>query len=443
MQNSLNNQKTISLNRSVLAHSEVTSAKKNRALGKHTKFCATPTGQGIEEKQAKQKFKKLRYKTHSIIQKIMSHAEGVNRVCNCQKKRIDSGLAVGVSYNSVHKTASYSNLQLCGSHWICPICSETHANARKQELQSLLVLLAKHRVYAHMLTLTVPHNINDSLDDTLAKLSKAKSELFKKGLSEFENIGHITSVEVKYSADNGWHPHLHLIVFTKQSYRDQEIKGTLGSMLGGIGVIGYQQIISLKWQECCEKFGLRKPSLRHGVDLKRGYDDSETSHATELVNYILKEQLANEMTKAHCKNGKFNTDSLTPFELALLAEGAEQDSCFAVLFREYAKAIKGKNQAKKSPKLVSFLKSIQEPEEDENNKSESEEENKKAVYELTDKEWRLLCADHERRGKFLVLIEQDLLDLGDETEIFPKADSFLNLLLEGSRGGTSPAQGII
>lgn len=214
-------------------------------------------------------------------------------------------------------------------------------------------------------------------------------------------------------------------------------------MLGGIGVMGYQQIISLKWQECCEKFGLRKPSLRHGVDLKRGYDDSETSHATELVNYILKEQLANEMTKAHCKNGKFNTDSLTPFELALLAEGAEQDSCFAVLFREYAKAIKGKNQAKKSPKLVSFLKSIQEPEEDENNKSESEEENKKAVYELTDKEWRLLCADHERRGKFLVLIEQDLLDLGDETEIFPKADSFLNLLLEGSRGGTSPAQGII
>ena len=70
------------------------------------------------------------------------------------------------------------------------------------------------------------------------------------------------------------------------------------------------------------------------------------------------------------------------------------------------------------------MKSIQEPEEDENNKSESEEENKKAVYELTDKEWRLLCADHERRGKFLVLIEQDLLDLGDETEIFPKADSF-------------------
>ena len=178
MQNSLNNQKTISLNRSVLAHSEVTSAKKNRALGKHTKFCATPTGQGIEENRLS---RNLRNSVIRLIRlfKIMSHAEGVNRVCNCQKKRIDSGLAVGVSYNSVHKTASYSNLQLCGSHWICPICSETHANARKQELQSLLVLLAKHRVYAHMLTLTVPHNINDSLMTHLRSCQKLRASCLK------------------------------------------------------------------------------------------------------------------------------------------------------------------------------------------------------------------------------------------------------------------------
>ena len=437
MQNTLNTQKSIFSNESVLAHSEVASAKKADALGKHTKFCATQTQQGFDEKQVKQKYKKLRYKTHSIIQKIMSYAHGVNRVCNCQKKRIDSNLSVGVSYNKTHKTASYSNLQLCGSHWICPICSETHANARKEELQRLLVLLAKHRIYAHMLTLTVPHRLGDSLEDTLSKLSKAKSELFKKGLSEFENIGHITSVEVKYSAENGWHPHLHLIVFTKQSYAEQEIKGTLGSMLNGVGVLGYQQKIAMRWQECCEKFGLRKPSLRHGVDLKRGYDDDETSHANELVNYILKEQLANEMTKGHTKNGKFNTDSLTPFELALLAEGEEEDGCFAVLFREYAKAIKGKNQAKKSPKLVAFLKSIEEQEEVENDESLEELEPPKLVYELTEKEWRLLCADHERRGKFLVLIEQDIYDCGIDTQKFPKADSFLNLLFRG-RGEEFP-----
>ena len=111
-------------------------------------------------------------------------------VCvTARKKRIDSGLAVGVSYNSVHKTASYSIYSFVDSHWICPICSETHANARKQELQSLLVLLAKHRVYAHMLTLTVPHNINDSLDDTLAKLSKLRASCLKRVFLSLKILG--------------------------------------------------------------------------------------------------------------------------------------------------------------------------------------------------------------------------------------------------------------
>ena len=125
-------------NKALSTYSEATSSKKSGGLGKHTKFCATQTQQGFDEKQVKQKYKKLRYKTHSIIQKIMSYAHGVNRVCNCQKKRIDSNLSVGVSYNKTHKTASYSNLQLCGSHWICPICSETHANARKRSCNGFL-----------------------------------------------------------------------------------------------------------------------------------------------------------------------------------------------------------------------------------------------------------------------------------------------------------------
>ena len=246
-------------NKALLAHSEVTSAKKSSALGKHTKFCAIPTGQGLAEKQVKQKYKKLRYKTHSIIQKIMSYAGGVNRVCNCQKKRIDSNLSVGVSYNKVHKTASYSNLQLCGSHWICPICAETHANAKKEELQRLLVLLAKHRIYAHMLTLTVPHRLGDSLDDTLKKLSKAKSELFKKGLSEFENIGHITSVEVKYSAENGWHPHQHILLLSHRpitdSYKDKmyisDINFNEKTKLNQF--VKYHEELSQIWIKCCKK----------------------------------------------------------------------------------------------------------------------------------------------------------------------------------------------
>lgn len=430
-----------SLNTSLVqknAVNAVLAGSKNRALGKHTKFCAQDTTHDLKATENRQKFKKLRYKTQSVIQKIMSHAEGTNRVCYCSKRRIDAKQNVTVSYNKAHKAASYSNVQLCGSHWICPVCSERHANEKKEELKQMLVLLAKHKVYAHMLTLTVPHSANDQLEDTLKKLGAAKSQLFKKGLAEFENVGHITSVEVKYSAENGWHPHLHLIIFTQKSYLEQEIKGTLGSQLKGVGVLGYQQIIGLKWQECCEKVGLRKPSLKHGVDLKRGYDDNEMSFANELINYALKDELSNELTKGHCKVGKYNTDSLTPFEIALMAEGEEEESPFAVLFREYAAAIKFKNQAKKSKKLREFLAALpiaeEEPEE-----SDQAEEQAIPVFELEDREWKLLCADYEARGKLLVLIEKDIEDFGINTDNFPRTNSFLNELVRGSRGKIPPA----
>lgn len=444
MQNILNTQKSISSNRSVLAYSEVTSAKKSGGLGKHTKFCEKQAQQGFTKDKKKQDYKKLRYKTQSIIQKIMSHASGTNRVCNCLKKRIDSNLSVGISYNESYKTASYSNLQLCDSKWICPVCSEISANQRKEELKEDLILLEKRGFYAHMLTLTVPHSRDNSLEDTLSKLSKAKSKLFKDGLA-LQNEGHITSLEVKYSSENGWHPHLHLIVITDKKYSEHEMKGTLGVNPKNFGVLGYEKMIGMQWQKYCKSVGLKEPSLKHGVDLKRGYDDKK--HSTdELIDYILKDDLSNEMTKSHTKIGKYNTDSVTPFQLALLAENEEEHSPFAVLFREYAKAIKGKNNGKKSPKLVKLLDKIKNPigpqlpaSEDDSYSTESPV----LVYELQEKEWRVLCSDHESKGKLLILIEQDISDHGITTSKFPKADSFLNRLLEGSRGGISPAHELL
>ena len=409
--------------------SRVTPVKKSSALGKHTKFCEKQAQQGFYHDGKKQDYKKLRYKTQSIIQKIMSHASGTNRVCNCLKKRIDSNLSVGISYNKSYKSASYSNLQLCDSKWICPVCSEISANQRKEELKEDLILLEKRGFYAHMLTLTVPHSRDDSLEDTLSKLSKAKSKLFKDGLV-LQNEGHITSLEVKYSSENGWHPHLHLIVITDKKYSEHEIKGTLGVNPKNFGVLGYEKMIGMQWQKYCKSVGLKEPSLRHGVDLKRGYDDKK--HSTDdLIDYILKDDLSYEMTKSHTKIGKYNTDSVTPFQLALLAENEEENSPFAVLFREYAKAIKGKNNGKKSPKLVKLLKKIKsEILEDDSEDDTASIELPVLVYELQEKEWRVLCSDHESKGILLTLIEQDISDHGITTFKFPKADSFLNRLLD-------------
>ena len=155
--------------------------------------------------------------------------------------------------------------------------------------------------------------------------------------------------------------------------------------------------------------------------------------------------LANELALSNCKTGRFNTDSLTPFEIALLAENEKdfenENSKFSRLFYEYAVCSKNRNQSKQSPKLVKFLKEngLLEKSDEEliSESDEKENEESKLVYELEQNEWRLLCSDFESRGKFLVLIEQDIYEFGIATTKFPRADSFLNRLL-GVEGENSP-----
>jgi plasmid rolling circle replication initiator protein Rep len=448
MQNTLNTQKTLFSNQSVLAHSEVTPAEKSGGLGKHTKSYSTHAQQGFADIAKKQKYKKQRYKTQSIVQKILSDCAGKWRVVGCGKKRISADIPVGVTFNPVHKTANFVNLQQCGSVWLCPVCSEKIARKKQEQIKNLLVVMQKHGIKAHMLTLTAPHHATDDLKDLLSKLGKAKKHLFgdRKSIKFWDehmpSIGHITSTEVKYSDQNGWHPHFHIIIFTKQSYSQDAVKGIYEN--GAFQVFGLQQEICKLWQECCKKVGLKVPSLKHGVDLKRGYNDQEQNDAKALIDYALKGSLASELTMSHCKTGRFNTDSLTAFEIATLAENEkgieDASSKYSQLFYQYAVAFKGKRQSFWSKALKEFLRKngIEEKTEEEHLNAETqEEEDSKLVYEIEQNEWRLLSSDFESRGEFLVLIEQDIYDFGIDTQKFPRADSFLNRLL-GVEGRNLP-----
>ena len=60
MRNSLDNQKTISLNKGVLTHSKVTPAKKSGGLGTITKSCSTLTRQGLQPAHDSEKIKAYR-----------------------------------------------------------------------------------------------------------------------------------------------------------------------------------------------------------------------------------------------------------------------------------------------------------------------------------------------------------------------------------------------
>ena len=89
-----------------------------------------------------------------------------------------------------------------------------------------------------LLTFTFPHSINQSLEVNLKKLSQARQHFWRSAIAKkFRNagyIGRIDSFEITHGS-NGWHPHVHAIVFSNQKtkashFKDQLLKQWIKSL---------------------------------------------------------------------------------------------------------------------------------------------------------------------------------------------------------------------
>lgn len=435
MQNTLSNQKTNFLNRSVLAHSEVTSGEKNRALGTITKFCSTHTQQGLQPDELK--YKEYRKLTQGLKERAGEILYTPNskkqdfRVCNCGKLRIDKELPVDVRYDADKNRASFGNLQYCGSVWTCPDCSKKVSLAKKELIAQAVTSANAKGLHVAMLTLTIPHYLGDDLKDLLTKMKKAKNYLFTNRNSrewfaqQFPITGEITATEVKYSDRNGFHPHLHILLFLDREYQREDIQRIEGEIYDF-------------WAEKCVKRGLGKPSRKHGVDLKMEKTGEQT-----FASYIAKWGLASELTQSHMKIGKRNMSSLTMWEVLELAqmEASTKDK-YSHIFRTYAKAFKGARQIRPSNGLLELLglKNIEDDEELANQK----EEESSQIYDalsLSDQDWWTLCY-HKKRVEFLELVESDFARDGIQSELKSAKDFLFGLKnaprFSGGRGGRFP-----
>lgn len=409
MQNNLNTQKSISSNRSVLAHSEVTSGKKNRGLGTNTKSCSKPAQQGLQPStdiskiKAYRKFNiKLKERSGEILFDPKNRNQ--NRVCGCGKRRIDKEMPVGVQFDALNGVARYSNLQYCGSVWVCPDCSYKISQERKKELAEAMKGCRDKGLHVAMLTLTVPHYLGDDLKMLLKKMSKAKHSLWTNRNSreyfadQFPMVGHITATEVKYSDNNGFHPHFHILCFLDKQYAAEDL-----------------QIIESElyefWAEKCVKSGLGKPNRRNGIDLKMGSNNEDM-----LADYISKWGMAEEMTQAHLKVGKKNMSSLTMWEVLELAqmEASTKDK-YSYIFKTYAEAFKGRRQLFWSKGLKKLLKIEVKDDEEIANQEDEKVEVFDAMF-LNSQDWWTICY-HKIRAEFLELVESDFKENGIQTDL--------------------------
>jgi len=213
----------------------------------------------------------------------------------------------------------YVGLGVCGSVWVCPMCSAKISERRRIELKKCITQHSDNKGFVAMLTLTVRHNYMDDLQLMLIKLTKAMTR-FRTGkryhnlTKQIKLIGTIRALELTHGK-NGWHPHFHILIF-------YETKQNLKKLIN--------DFYSL-WSLACQ-----------GSGLDTSKDAISLQDAEQASDYASKWGVESEMTKSNSKRGGFEKGR-TPFDILrdYLFEPKQRDE---ILFKNYAIAFKGKQQ---------------------------------------------------------------------------------------------------
>lgn len=288
-------------------------SQKNGGLGIFTKSQSTLENKGF------QRFHEY------ILQDQSASLLPTERVCNCLKRRIDKEKKRTVMFNESREKAHWGNVQRCGSIWSCPVCAKQITEKRRDELNTLLNYWRdQDDSDIKLMTLTFSHSQNETLKSLLTRLKHAITRFFGhrkfKSLSKLCKIEYkVRSLEVTYG-QNGWHPHFHILLLTRDT---QDL------------AFQYRDSLSQLWIDCCVNSKLSSPSMTHGLDIRDG---------TYAEEYIAKWGIDYEMTKGHVKKGRSN--SLTPFDL--LQKSFDDELFFhkqpSKLFQEFVISMKGARQ---------------------------------------------------------------------------------------------------
>jgi hypothetical protein len=347
---------------------------KNGSLGSAAKTSSSPFGVGVvdastgelirlkidrknnlvvDQKLEPHEARAERYALKSVARKLLPK----NRVSECLILRAPDNVKGGLCDIEVRKfvktnQAYFSGLVVCGRVWECPVCAAKIAERRRQELKDALQVAREKGFGVHLVTLTFPHGAGDDLYDIRKKMSYAYGRLSSGGASvksqlkklneEAEIKGFVRAVEVTHGNKNGFHPHVHMIVFTN--------KETTSEML--------DFVYTSSWQRACRLARLPIPSDERGCTVQDG---------SKASNYISKWGIEDEMTKANAK--KSRAKGVSPFGLLnCVLQGDDPEYSperASMLFQIYAKAFKGQRQLYWSNglrKLLSLNKELNDEE---------------------------------------------------------------------------------
>jgi hypothetical protein len=299
------------------------------------------------------------------------------RVAVCLRRPIPYRPSIDVLYSPASRSAHFGGLQVCGSVWLCPVCSAKITERRRVELSAGLESWSGRAV---LVTFTLQHKLADSLADLRSVLLKSYESLRSgRWWPAFEErhglVGSVRALEVTYGS-SGWHPHLHVLMFLKDEVKiipfEGDLKGRWGYVLGR---------------------SERYASWDYGVDVR--FSDADVAAYVVKFGRESEWTIAHEMAKSPVKKGRSGGRS----PLQLLSDSLLGDEQASRLWIQYAVNFKGLKQLVWSRGLRRILGLVGDEKTDE---EIAVEQTEVAILlaQLTRDQWRVVLGN-DARGELL------------------------------------------
>jgi hypothetical protein len=318
-----------------------------------------------------------------------------DRRVGCGIWRCPTHARVGIHVDPATGVACIKGVQACGDVWCCPVCTVAIRERRAEEIRAAgLAHLAAGGGLAH-LTLTLSHGRSDPLRSSLDAVRDSWRAVLQSGSVQRARkrlgIGFVRAVEVTWGQRNGWHPHLHLLLFTDRVLSDDEMRDLAAA-------------IDAAWTRAARARG-RNVSEAYGTMLR---PVTLSAGAEALAAYLTKVQdrfgdsrdIGRELTRGDQKRVR-SVGGMTPFDLAEAATAGDRQA--AVLWLEYVDTIKG-------AKCLSWSVGLRErlalgPELGDETAAGVGVPGAVLVAELDDQDWSIVVR-HRARARLLALVER-------------------------------------
>lgn len=274
----------------------------------------------------------IRYDRRHTVRSLANWAFARDGLRSCFDGVSRCGFAMGaeVTLKSDGHSTWPSGVRSCGLVWSCPVCAAKIKSRRAVELEAATRLHVERGGSLSMMTATVRHDSSMSLVDVRSavagswrKLQRRKSWLAIRELLE----GQVVAPEVTVGV-NGWHPHLHILMFIRSGVLQSEIDVLVGRV-----VDDWRALVT-------EALGV-SPSIERGVHVLHFGINAEAAAARYLS------KVAKELTGGDLKSGR------DPF--SLLDDVAQGDAQAIARWFEFTAAMKGRQSLSWSKGLRSRL----------------------------------------------------------------------------------------